>query len=114
MLSGDAATRARDFEAFFRVANPDATDFNGFTLAGADSYNVIVEAIKNAGSDEVDDVRDALAAIEGFPGVSGEITYAGTDGTPSDRTIAFFEYQVPADNDQGWASVTKFGISTGE
>ncbi len=114
VLSGEAAARARDFEAFFRVANPDATDFNGFTLAGADSYNVIAEAIKNAGSDEVDDVRDALAAIEGFPGVSGEITYAGTDGTPSDRTIAFFEYQVPADNDQGWASVTKFGISTGE
>ena len=59
-------------------------------------------------------IRDVLAATENYPGVSGDITYAGTDGTPSNRTIAFFEYIVPADNEQGWDKVTKFGISTGE
>ena len=114
VLGDEAARRATDFEAFFRVAFPDAADFNGFTLAGADSLNVMAEAFSNAGSTDVDAIRDALAALEGFPGVSGEITYAGTDGTPTDRTIAFFEYQVPADNDQGWASVSQFGIGTGE
>jgi len=114
VLTGEAAQRAADFEKFFRVAFPDATDFNGFTLAGADSLNVITEAIRRAGTTDVDGVRDALANMENFPGVSGEITYKGTDGTPADRTIAFFEYVVPADNEQGWAKVTKFGISTGE
>lgn len=113
VLEGEAAQRANDFEAFFRVAFPDATDFNGFTLAGADSLNVMAEAIGNAGegADTVA-IRDALAALENYPGVSGEITYAGTDGTPSARTIAFFEYQVPADNEQGWDKLEQFGLST--
>lgn len=114
VLSEEAAQRATDFKAFFDVQNPDATDFNGFTLAGADSMNVILEALNSAGSSDVVAVRDALASIESYPGVSGEITYAGTDGTPSDRTIAFFQYVVPADNDQGWASESQFGVSTSE
>ncbi len=115
VLSGEAQQRAQDFAAFFRVAFPDATDFNGFTLAGADSLNAIAQAISDAGAGAgVPAIRDALAALENFPGVSGEITYAGTDGTPADRTIAFFEYIVPADNAQGWAAETKFGIGTGE
>lgn len=114
VLSGDAAERAEAFASFFDVANPDATDFNGFTLAGADSLNVMYEALSNAGTSDVDAVRDALASLDGFPGVSGDITYAGTDGTPSDRTIAFFEYIVPADNEQGWAKEAQFGISTGQ
>jgi branched-chain amino acid transport system substrate-binding protein len=114
VLSGEAAQRARDFETFFRVAFPDAADFNGFTLAGADSLNVMAEAFANAMSADTSAIRDALAALDGFAGVSGEITYAGTDGTPSDRTIAFFEYEVPADNDQGWASISQFGVGTGE
>ncbi|MEZ4607137.1 MAG: hypothetical protein R2865_10175 [Deinococcales bacterium] len=53
-----------------------------------------------------------LAGLEGYAGVSGDITYVNTDGTPSDRTIAFFEYVV---NDDGsWDRVAKFGIGTGE
>ncbi|MDE0100014.1 MAG: ABC transporter substrate-binding protein, partial [Truepera sp.] len=115
ILSGEAAQRAQDFELFFNMAFPDAADFNGFTLAGADSLNVIAEAVGRAGAmASVAEIRDQLAALVGFPGVSGEITYAGTDGTPSDRTIGFFEYVVPADNDQGWGKIAKFGIGTGE
>ena len=121
ILSGEAAQRAQDFRSFFNMAFPDAADFNGFTLAGADSLSVIAEAVDRAGDmasvadkDRTRRVRDQLAALVGFPGVSGEISYAGTDGTPSDRTIAFFEYTVPADNDQGWDKITKFGVGTGE
>ena len=115
ILSGEAAQRAQEFQSFFNMAFPDAADFNGFTLAGADSLNVIAEAVDRAGDmASVAEVRDQLAALVGFPGVSGEITYAGTDGTPSDRTIGFFEYVVPADNDQGWDKIAKFGIGTGE
>ncbi len=115
ILSGEAAQRAEAFRSFFNMAFPDAADFNGFTLAGADSLNVIAEAVDRAGDmASVAEVRDQLAALVGFPGVSGEISYAGTDGTPSDRTIGFFEYVVPADNDQGWGKIAKFGIGTGE
>ncbi len=115
VLSGEAAKRARDFRAFFETIFPEAADFNGFTLAGADSLNVIAEAVDLAGDmASVAEIRDQLAALVGFPGVSGEITYAGTDGTPSDRTIGFFEYVVPADNDRGWDKIAKFGIGTGE
>ncbi len=115
ILSGEAAQRAQEFQLFFNMAFPDAADFNGFTLAGADSLNVIAEAVDLAGDmASVAEIRDQLAALVGFPGVSGEITYAGTDGTPSDRTIGFFEYVVPADNDQGWDKIAKFGSSSGE
>lgn len=114
VLSGDAAARATEFASFFSVAFPDASDFNGFTLAGADSFNVIAEAIDQAGTDEGDAVLAELASLEGFPGVSGEITYAGTDGTPADRTIAFFQYQVPGADGAEWSSTSLFGLGTGE
>jgi branched-chain amino acid transport system substrate-binding protein len=112
LLTGDTAERASEFASFFRGANPTAADFNGFTLAGADSYNVIVEAIRVAGTDEAAAVRDALANIEGYPGVSGDITYVGTDGTPADRVIGLFEYNV--ESSDNWESVPLSGISLGE
>lgn len=112
VLTGEAATRASDFEAMFNTAMPNGT-FNGFTLAGADAYNVVVEAIRQAGTTDHAAVRDALANLTDYPGVSGEITFAGTDGTPADRTIAFFEYQVPGEDGSPWAKVTSFGLSTG-
>jgi branched-chain amino acid transport system substrate-binding protein len=118
VLSGDAAQRAQDFASFFNVVYPDAADFNGFTLAGADSYNVLVQAVNNAGSSDPDAVLDALQNLEGYAGVSGDITYAGTDGTPADRTIAFFEYAVPGEdpavNDGEWSKSSLFGIGTGD
>ncbi len=114
VLSGDAATRASDFQSFFKVTFPKATDFNGFTLAGADSYNVLVEAIKQAGTTDEGAVLEALANLDGYAGVSGTITYKGTDGTPQDRTIAFFQYQVPAPDGSEWSKVSKFGISTSD
>lgn len=111
-LTGEAATRASEFQSFFQEFRPDGT-FNGFTLAGADSYNALVQAIEDAGATEADAVREALANLEGFAGVTGEITYVGTDGTPADRIMGFFEYQVPADTEQGWAKNPLFDVATG-
>jgi branched-chain amino acid transport system substrate-binding protein len=112
VLAGEAAARAEAFADFFATIFPDASDFNGFTLAGADSLNVIAEAVRRAGSSAPSDVVLALQALESFPGVSGDITYAGTDGTPADRTIAFFRYTVPASGD--WSAEAMFGIGTGQ
>jgi branched-chain amino acid transport system substrate-binding protein len=114
VLSGEAAARAEEFETFFRVQNPGAADFNGFTLAGADSMNVIAQAVRDADSTERDVVLEALQSMEGYAGVSGEITYAGTDGTPADRTIGFFQYQVPAPDGSAWNAIPLFGIGTGD
>ena len=113
-LSDEAATRAREFQTFFDEVAPAGTDFNGFTLAAADSYSVLVEAISQADSAENAAVQNALANITGYAGVSGDITYAGTDGTPANRTIGVFEYVVPADNEQGWDKTPLFGLTTGE
>jgi branched-chain amino acid transport system substrate-binding protein len=114
VLAGAAAERAEEFQQFFSVQNPQATDFNGFTLAGADSMNVIAQAVRNAGSTDRAAVRDALQALDGYAGVSGEITFAGTDGTPADRTIAFFQYSVPGADGSAWSSEALFGVGTGE
>lgn len=114
VLSGAAADRAGDFGDAFWAQFPNASDFNGFTLSGADTVNVMVEAVRIAGSVESAEVLAALQGLEGFPGVSGEITYAGTDGTPADRTIAFFSYHVPGTDGSEWNSSALFGISTAE
>ncbi len=112
VLEGAAAERAAEFEAFFREAMPEATDFNGWTLSGADSFNAIKAAIEAAGSTESDAVLAELAALDGYPGVSGDITFLGTDGTPADRMIAFFQLSVPGEDGADWSKAELFGIST--
>ncbi len=110
----EAKKRAEAFKAkyFASIKNAKPGDFNGFVLAGADSYNVLVAAIKKAGTTDVKAVRDALANMEHYPGVSGDITYKGTDGTPKDRTIGFYQYKVKSAND--WKKIELFGKSTAE
>jgi len=110
----EAKKRAEAFKAKYFEAIKDAKpgDFNGFVLAGADSYNVLVAAIEKAGTTDVKAVRDALANMEHYPGVSGDITYKGTDGTPKDRTIGFYQYQVKSASD--WTKIDLFGKSTAE
>ena len=111
-LSSDpeAAERAETFRTSFDESQPDGT-FNGFTLAGADAYNVIVAAIEAAGSTDSDAVLEALANLENYPGVSGPISFAGTDGTPSNRIMGFFEYQVPGEGDAAYTKASLGGLT---
>lgn len=112
MMEGAAAERATEFGEFFFTAFPNASDFNGFTLAGADSLNVMVEAIQAAGSSDPAEVLAALQDIQGYPGVSGEVTFRGTDGSPAGRVIGFYEYQVPAPDGSEWTTEGLFSVST--
>ncbi|HZW28089.1 MAG TPA: ABC transporter substrate-binding protein [Trueperaceae bacterium] len=107
VLSGEAAERANAFGEVYRAEYPDG-GFTGFTLAGADAYKVVVAAIEAAGSDDPAAVRDALANLEGFPGVSGEITFVGTDGTPANRVMGLYAYEVAADGT--WQKAVLRGI----
>ncbi len=107
-LTGEAAQRAEEFQTFFGESQPDGT-FNGFTLAGADSYNVLAEAMSQAGEVDAEAVRDALQSLSDFPGVTGSITYDGTDGTPADRVMGFFTYE-----DATYPGEPLFNVSTGQ
>jgi len=107
VLTGAAAERASAFGDAFRAEYPDG-GFTGFTLAGADAYKVAVAAIEAAGSSDRAAVRDALANLVDYPGVSGDITFLGTDGTPANRVMGLYEYDVAADGT--WQKVTLRGI----
>ncbi|MGH9168079.1 MAG: ABC transporter substrate-binding protein [Acidimicrobiia bacterium] len=48
---------------------------NAFAILGYDALNLIADAIERAGSEEPGAVRDALAATDEFPALSGAITY---------------------------------------
>jgi len=107
VLSGEAAERANEFGELFAEQHPDA-GFTGFTLAGADAYKVVMAGLENAGEVDSTALRDALAQLDGFPGVSGEISYVGTDGTPANRIMGLYEYDVA--DDGTWEKVTIRGI----
>lgn len=107
ILTGDAGERASEFGDHFSDMFP-GEDYNGFVLTGADAYFVVAQAIEDADSADLAAVRDALASLEGFPGVSGDITFAGTDGTPANRVMGLFEYQFDGGD---WERVTLRGIS---
>lgn len=107
ILTGDAGERASEFGEHFSGMF-QGEDYNGFVLTGADAYFVVAQAIEAAGSTDRAEVRDALASLEAFPGVSGDITFAGTDGTPANRVMGLFEYQFDGGD---WERVTLRGIS---
>ncbi len=107
VLSGEAAARAAEFGELFTAEHPDA-GFTGFALAGADAYKVVLAGLEAAGEADSTALRDALAQLEGYPGVSGEITYVGTDGTPANRVMGLYRYDVA--DDGTWEKVTVRGI----
>ena len=47
-----------------------------------DAFGLLFEAMSGAGRAEPAAIRDALAKIVEYPGVTGPITYRGTDGDP--------------------------------
>lgn len=53
---------------------------------------VLDEAVKIAGSDDPAAIRDAIAGLQDFQGVTGKITYAGTTGMPL-RPVVLMRYE---------------------
>jgi branched-chain amino acid transport system substrate-binding protein len=108
VLSGAAADRARQFHEAFAQQHSD-DHFTGFTLSGADAYKVAWQAITDAGSSDPAAIQQAMAALQDFPGVSGDISYVGTDGTPANRVMGLYAFEVA--DDGSWQKVTIRGIS---
>ena len=56
-------------------------DGSSLDALGADAYLILLKAIEDAGSLNSDKIRDAMARIKGFEGVTGVITM-GKGGNP--------------------------------
>jgi branched-chain amino acid transport system substrate-binding protein len=48
---------------------------NAFAALGYDTVGLIADAIKRAGSDDAKAIRDAIAATDGYAGITGSITF---------------------------------------
>ena len=70
MLAGYAAAKGEELES------------RGFMPLYVDSMFLGIQAILDCGCDDPAMIGDAVAAISGFEGLSGTITYAGTNGIP--------------------------------
>ena len=67
---------AREFKDVFR--RKYQTDANIYNALGYDQTNIMAEAIKRGGW-KTDDIRQALHVLTDYPGVTGAITFGGSD-----------------------------------
>jgi len=65
---------AKPFVASYKKMFGHAPE-NGFAALAYDAFNLIINAVKNAGTADPKAVKDALAATKGFKGVTGTINY---------------------------------------
>ncbi|SHO65948.1 branched-chain amino acid transport system substrate-binding protein [Pseudoxanthobacter soli DSM 19599] len=79
------------FEAKFKKITGHAPE-SAYEANGYDIGLILDTAVTKAGSDDPKAIRDALAGIEKLEGVTGEITYAGTDRMPL-RSVALVKYE---------------------
>ena len=77
-----AGDRIDTLLAGYESAKDEALESRGFMALYVDSMLLGIQGILDCGCDEPVDIGDAVKAISGFQGLSGEITYAGTNGIP--------------------------------
>ena len=71
-------TMLADYEA----AKGEALESRGFMALYVDSMFLGIQGMLNCGCTNPADIGAAVAQIEGFQGLTGEITFAGTNGIP--------------------------------
>ncbi len=52
-----------------------------------DGFGLLFEALANAGRPDSESIQEALSRIDGFPGVTGPITYRGRGGDPKKDAV---------------------------
>ncbi|MBX3050307.1 MAG: acetolactate decarboxylase [Caldilineaceae bacterium] len=70
------------FRERYLAAYPDAQP-DAFSALGYDAVNLVIAALAQAGSADPEAVRDALAALEAFEGVTGRISFAPGSPIPT-------------------------------
>ena len=68
--------------ARYEAVNGEALESRGFMALYVDSMFIGIQAMLDCGCDEPAQIGEAVQALSGFQGLSGEITYAGTNGIP--------------------------------
>lgn len=68
--------------AEYEAVNGEALDSRGFMALYVDSLFLGIQGILDCGCDDPVGIGEAVKQIDGFQGLSGEITYAGTNGIP--------------------------------
>ena len=81
--SVEADHRISTLLASYRVATGEGIESQGFMALYADSMFLGIQAMLDCGCDDSAEIGEAVKQISGFVGLSGEITYAGTNGIPS-------------------------------
>lgn len=72
-----------EFVAAVEEATGAAPEAPALTALGGDAVMIVAAAVEAAGSTDPEAIGDALAALQGVQVVTGEISYAGTDGVPA-------------------------------
>ncbi|HYO30143.1 MAG TPA: ABC transporter substrate-binding protein, partial [Thermomicrobiales bacterium] len=85
----DESPAAQAFIAAYEAEYGRAPE-NVFAALGYDGVNLMADAMTRAGTVDGPAVRDALAATEGFEGVTGTISYAEGSRIPS-KSVALIE-----------------------
>ena len=68
--------------AHYEAVNGESLESRGFMALYVDSMFIGIQAMLDCGCDDPAQIGEAVQAISGFQGLSGEITYAGTNGIP--------------------------------
>ncbi|MCB0991349.1 MAG: ABC transporter substrate-binding protein [Acidimicrobiales bacterium] len=68
--------------ADYEAANGEALESRGFMALYVDSLFLGIQGMLDCGCDDPVGIGEAVKQISGFQGLSGEITYAGTNGIP--------------------------------
>jgi branched-chain amino acid transport system substrate-binding protein len=77
-----AGDRIDTLLADYEAAKGEALESRGFMALYVDSMFLGIQAMLDCGCDDPVDIGAAVREISGFQGLSGEITYAGTNGIP--------------------------------
>ena len=81
-----AATRFREFLQKYKAAYNTAPE-NAFAALGYDTVGLVADAISRAGAADPAKVRDALAATQGYKGITGSISF-GPDTRVPNKTVS--------------------------
>jgi len=81
-VSIEAGDRNDQMLAAYEAAKGEALESRSFMPLYVDSMFLGIQAMLDCGCDDPAQIGDAVALLSGFEGVSGEISYAGTNGIP--------------------------------
>ena len=90
-FSGTTRERGEAFATQLRTAHPESNPtIETYTLSARDALGMVLHVVSDMDIVDSEAIQRALANLNAYPGVTGDITYAGTGGTPTERTVGLF------------------------